>query len=101
MVTVTRQDIQKGRRGDCYGCPIALALARTFPGKKIEVWTHQVVIEDDGALLVVALPPVAQRFIAGYDINRIRPYTCPSFEFELDMEKATRIVPTRWAYEEV
>ncbi len=100
-IQVTREDIQKGRRGDCYGCPLAIAISRALD-RPVEVWSHQVVVlsKVETKYTVVPLPVIAQRFIAGFDINKIRPATCPGFEFELDMDRGTVIEPSHFQYED-
>lgn len=37
LIKVTKNDIKNGKLGDCYFCPIALALKRTYPKTAISV----------------------------------------------------------------
>jgi hypothetical protein len=84
-IQVTRDDMVKGAKGDCNACPIARAVGRELPGMHVEVWSDRVVVTSPASrdISVALLPPIAQRFVAGFDTSKIRAATCPTFDFDL------------------
>jgi len=82
-VTITRQDIQNGKRGSATDCPVALALRRVL-NVPVEVWSYQAVLVEPGGRRVVPLPLDVRDFVRRFDTGVIRKATCPSLTFELD-----------------
>lgn len=76
-VTVTERDIQKGKRCESGGCPIALAILRVHDEALVLVSTTTVFISGKE----YDLPPVARRFVRDFDCCR------PVTPFEFDLEK--------------
>ena len=75
-ITVTEQDIQLGRRANCYWCPIARAIKREFglKGRGVNVVDDKMVYVggDDWYTLSRA----AQRFINRFDAKKpVQPLT--------------------------
>lgn len=69
-ITVTKEDIAAGVREDCYACPIALALARTFPGTRWDVEDGTWLLERNANVRYAADDPeVVDAFIELFDIN--------------------------------
>ncbi len=77
-ITVTQQDIDKGRPGSHVACPLALAIQRVYPRKRIGV---------SGSLARVGrysytLPEVASEFVFRVDRHQgVKP-----FEFDLPLD---------------
>ncbi len=90
IITVTREDIQRGKRGDAGECPVGLALQRVL-NRPVEVWSHQVVLLGRGPRVVVPLPWSVQHWIIRFDTGVIRKATAPSFDFELDWDDAHEV----------
>ncbi len=65
IIRVTRKDIERGRRGSPYSCPLALALERQFPGRGYLV-SDELVHDGDGAI-VWWLGKAARRWVARFD----------------------------------
>ena len=84
-ISVTQEDIDKGERGFCCWCPVALAIRRTLgdaPARSVEV--HSSYVKVGGREIELADP--ASDFIFAYDRriwSRVRP-----FEFELTLPEA-------------
>lgn len=76
--TLTRENLEKGRRGDPAGCPIALSLRDKHPATSIEVGSTYCCIDD----VYWRLPMFVQEFIRLWDRGTLRP-TTPTFEFHL------------------
>jgi len=62
-IHVTQEDIDNGKRGDAYGCPIALALHRSFKRK----WSVGLTCAKNTNGKVIEIPRSAQRFIRTFD----------------------------------
>jgi len=62
-INVTREDIQKGRRGVCSSCPIALALRRAFSTDKVDVDSFFLTI----GFSAYMTPLIAVEFMAAFD----------------------------------
>lgn len=76
-ITVTQEDIEKGKRG-CRNCPIALATNRTTL-LDAAVYPHCIISVDMGTVWV--LPKKAQQFIQRFDDGKpVHPFT---FDIEL------------------
>jgi len=67
IIRVTREDIKRGLRASSYSCPLALALARQFPGKGYLV-SDEVVYDSDGDI-VWWLGKAARRWVARFDAD--------------------------------
>lgn len=81
-ITITRRDIQRGKRGSATDCPVALALRRVL-NVPVEVWSDRVVAHEPDGRRVYLLPTEAQDFIRRFDQFVIKKATCPSLTFEL------------------
>jgi len=83
-VNVTQEHISKGWKGDCYDCPIALAL-RPLIGEayKFQVQAGYVLIEDDPEPVPfrIAIPKICTSFIAAFDMGE----TVKPFQFQIDL----------------
>ncbi|AXN53496.1 hypothetical protein HOT81_gp079 [Gordonia phage Fryberger] len=66
-IEVTRDDIANGHRASAFGCPIALAARRAFPGTNITVTTGRLVVEDKYECTTYVLPYDAKEFIRSFD----------------------------------
>jgi len=86
-IQVTQEHINRGIRGDCGSCPIALAIQEALPKLGINVQVLHVLIQGE----IVPLPSRARWFIADFDTNPrdedadikwLEP-----FDFELDYEE--------------
>ena len=77
-VQVTQDCIDKGRRHDSHGCPVALAL-QTLTGEDISVGATLAFV---GIHAMCSLPQIATRFIVDFDFgcSGARP-----FEFEAEV----------------
>lgn len=84
-VSVTQDDIQFGKKGNCDWCPIAHAVRRVVPEKYIKIsvgsrwlilWSTRVIICKE-----VELPQVAKTFIKDFD----RGFSVSPFTFEIDI----------------
>jgi hypothetical protein len=78
-ITVTQEDINDGKGGNCTLCPIALAAKRTFPDICPVVGAYFLVLdsapgEEDGEL--IPLPGDAQQFVEDFDFGRpVEPFS--------------------------
>lgn len=89
-ITVTQKLIDTGMWGECYSCPIALAVrVHTRPFTIIRVDRIDVDFEYSGYYAAIPLPPEASKFVVDFDNDML---TVP-FEFELAIPK--------WALKEV
>lgn len=78
IVEVTEQDIKDGARGDCYYCPIALAVQRALnhPPKVHVIISYVHVVMEDLSMKTYSLPQVATDFIVDFDHDfKISPFT--------------------------
>ena len=77
IVDVTSQDIKRGKRKYISCCPIALALKRSLPGKRIAVGSDITFIGDG----LATLPKQARTFIERFDNSEsVKP-----FKFKLSL----------------
>lgn len=87
-VTVTREDIAKGKRENCVACPVARAIMRITgclaSGYRPIVEVDIVCIEADDNPVRARLPKTAQDFISRFD----RWLNVAPFEFEIEWEDA-------------
>lgn len=75
-IEVTQEDIHKDKRVECYLCPVALAMKRTF-GRK---WGISQTFFASGDI-VVDCPIEAKGFIFAFDCEqKVKPFT---FELEI------------------
>ncbi len=80
-IEVTTEDIAKGVREDCHGCPIALACKR-LGVRDVAVEREAVVYRNyEGEWDEASMPEVGEAFIEAFDAGRdVEP-----FSFELDI----------------
>jgi len=85
-IQVTQEHIDRGKRGSCGSCPIALAGKAAFPDYQIEVGLTSMQFHDKLTfehLFGIYLPEKASKFIDDFDAERrVTP-----FEFDLDMNE--------------
>ena len=75
-IQVTKEDIEKGERGSCEWCPVALAIQRTYDLKNGK--DKMVVVDGDGVGIWdrnngeqhYQLPQIARDFIHDFDNDR-------------------------------
>lgn len=86
-VTVTQKHIDKGVRGACAACPIALALTAQHKDRGRwgvgcgKVWTYDLVDGEARNTRFYELPKPAREFINAFDGNKpVAPFT---FELEV------------------
>jgi hypothetical protein len=78
-ITVTQEDINDGKAGNCTLCPIALAAKRAFPDIFPVVGGYYLVLDsapgtEDGEL--VDLPYEARQFVQSFDFGRpVEPFS--------------------------
>ena len=86
LIKVTVDHINKGRRGSCSDCPVALAIKDVVFGfRRIVVGPFDVdfyVYDHLGTNKTVEFPLHVTKFIENYDCHRGVPQP---FEFELDL----------------
>lgn len=73
-IQVTQKHINEGKRGECFNCPIALALLEAT-GQQWDVSFHMACSWHYN----LNLPEIAQEFIGRFDYEK----TVKPFEFEL------------------
>jgi hypothetical protein len=84
-IDVTHEDIQNGRRNDCFACPVALAFKRAGFDHPY-VWYTSVWEYEGSKNRKAILPDSAREFIDAYDTGLILdPF---SFEVEVSDELA-------------
>jgi hypothetical protein len=72
-VEVTAEDIKKGNAGNCFACPIALALSRACDTSFVYVGPNKLSVKDVGFCLA---PDVAREFMRDFDIGEpVKPFT--------------------------
>lgn len=81
-VSVTQAHINQGKKMDCLGCPIALALMDVFPNKTVSVGLNAHVYHHDTVDRYV-LSKAARNFINHFDFNE------PVEPFEFTLGKPT------------
>ena len=73
-ITVTKEDIQKGRRGDPFLCPVARAIKR-----RCKLTGRKVVVGNSLASVLsrtLDIPKKAQKFINNFDDKRpVKPFS--------------------------
>ena len=74
-IQVTKEDIEKGERGSCEWCPVALAIQRTYDlkngkDKMVTVDDSTVGIWQDSVEKQYQLPLIARDFIHDFDNDR-------------------------------
>lgn len=75
-ISVTAADIAQGKVGDCGECPVALAMGRAFPGRRILADSYGLNVDDRQ----FPTPPMVDRFMQDFDRRRlVEPFT-----FEID-----------------
>ncbi len=75
-IEVTKQDIKVGVRGNCFECPVALALTRVF-GTGVQVYPE---ISLPGINPVIRMPDAVRKFVRRFDQKEpVQPFT---FEIE-------------------
>lgn len=71
-IEVTQEDIDKGERGSCSGCPVALAMKRALG-------VQTLLVEDDAAwtnMEEYLLPDPVPDFIGDFDTGEpVKPFT--------------------------
>ena len=90
-IQVTKEDIEKGERGSCEWCPVALAIQRTYNLKNdgdekmisvdadcVEIWTQQDIVEKQ-----YQLPQIARDFIHDFDNSDIKNEQLKPFLFKI------------------
>ena len=77
-IEVTAEDIEKGNQGNCWRCPVALALMRAFQTNRVSVTGPYAQIKGER----FDLPNKVQRFISSFDKGTdVTPFT-----FQLPLE---------------
>jgi hypothetical protein len=84
-IRVTAEDIRQGKRNNCYGCPITLAVARALPKFYAKVYKKDLHLIPRQAQArpwqIFALPEQATRFVRDFDAGQVvEPF---SFVIEL------------------
>lgn len=79
-ITVTQEDIDKGRRESSCNCPIALAARRVFVNDSVRVSPFDLVLyaKDDEEVRYRMLPQEAARFIEQFDHQgptQVKPFS--------------------------
>ena len=70
-IQVTKEDIEKGERGSCEWCPVALAIQRTYgKDKLVTVDVDSMGIWQDNREQHYQLPQIARDFIHDFDNDR-------------------------------
>ena len=74
-IRVTQREINDGVQGDCFHCPVALALKRAFNADS--VWVGQIIIViKAGRRQAFVTPPEAEEFLEAYD-SAVVEFECP------------------------
>lgn len=87
-INVTQEDIERGKRRDCFSCPINRATQRTLGLKYIQTGRSQLHIHKEFKLLphnnyqLINLPPIAHKFIEYFDTGN-RPQ---AFSFTISID---------------
>ena len=81
-IKVTQKNIDKGYRGSCDTCPLALALKEAIPtARLVSVGTESIGFTREGQSRwkIIKLPPQARFFVDDFDAGKpVKP-----FEFDL------------------
>lgn len=65
-IQVTGRDINQGVQGDCFHCPVALAVKRAFKAER--VWVREIIIVTKAGLRqTFDTPAEAEAFLEHYD----------------------------------
>jgi hypothetical protein len=78
-VSVTAEDIAAGKAGDCYRCPVAIALARVTGDRESHVYGQDWMMWIDVGGRTIQAPYEVEEFVRGFD-DRKSP---GPFDFEL------------------
>ncbi len=77
-IYVRKSDIEVGGRGNCFTCPVAMALKRAYKGRSISVQSDSYRV-DRGSIKTGAwfpLPETAVRFVRDFDAGRpVKPFS--------------------------
>ena len=88
-IQVTKEDIEKGERGSCEWCPVALAIQRTYDlkngkdkmviveGSYAEIW------DKNNGEQQYQLPQIARDFIHDFDNSDIKSEQLKPFLFKI------------------
>jgi len=86
-ITVTKEDIFKGIRADCSGCPIALAARRKFFGE-VDVFAGHIWTQSGSYRLPQVALDFIQKFDTGkkakpfeFEARRVKPFFVPDIRF--------------------
>ena len=87
-IQVTKEDIEKGERGSCEWCPVALAIQRTYDlkngkDKMVTVDEDGVGIWQDSVEKHYRLPLIARDFIHDFDNSDIKSEQLKPFSFKI------------------
>ena len=84
-IQVTKEDIEKGEKGSCEWCPVALAIQRTYGKDKIVIVDHShAEIWDKGTWEEhYQLPQIARDFIHNFDNSDIKSEQLKPFLFKI------------------
>lgn len=75
IIEVRQEDIDRGVRGACNQCPVALAIRRTLPGIRAMADSLRLDLTPN---YFVWTPSVARRFILDYDRGQpVHPFSFP------------------------
>jgi hypothetical protein len=69
-IIITQDDINKGKRGECSLCPVALAAQRAFPDKCPQVAAWNMYLDSSADVLdgpSITLPDEVREFIVAFD----------------------------------
>lgn len=79
-VNVTQEDIDKGKRGSCADCPIALAAIRALGTDEVRVTSDAIYWMGLSVLRHAPIPEAGWMFIGGFDGGeKVHPF---SFEIQ-------------------
>lgn len=81
IIDVTQEDIDEGKRFEPCGCPVALAVQKKIPERRVIVYSHKIQIGEDE--IFVELPPSAKEFICKFDKKSNDKSPVSPFSFEL------------------
>ncbi len=74
-IRVTQREINQGVQGDCFHCPVALAVKRAFKAER--VWVREIIIVTKAGLRqTFDTPPEAEAFLERYD-SAVLEFECP------------------------
>jgi hypothetical protein len=79
--SVTEQDIQEGKKGHCYKCPIALAVMRAVPEAEVVEVNWFAVYIDSVYKFDYSQPDLVLKFMEDFDLGK------PVFPFSGVLER--------------